>query len=81
MDIHTRLPFDALSPWYFAVRWARMTLQQRLDEYKTNGWDWFNDYDLQTLERLESLESFLQVTWNDTVSGFVQTAKEPVSHE
>ena len=81
MDIHTRLPFDALSPWYFAVRWARMTLQQRLDEYKTNGWDWFNDYDLQTLERLESLECFLQVTWNDTVSGFVQTPKEPVSHE
>lgn len=81
MDIHTRLPFDALSPWYFAVRWARMSLQQKLDDYKSQGWEWTTDYDLQVLERLESLESFLQVTWDDTVSDFGQTSAEVVSHE
>jgi hypothetical protein len=80
MDIRTRLPFNELSPWYFAVRWARMSLQQKVHDIKAQGLDHILDYDFQTLERLESLEAFLQVTWDDAIHNCVQTPAEVESN-
>lgn len=81
MNVQTQLPFEDLSPWYFAVRWARLTLQQKVHDYKTQGFTFNVDYDFQVLERLESLEEFLQYAWDETLGNAVQTPVETVSND
>lgn len=81
MNVQTQIPFNELSPWYFAVRWARMSLQQKVHDYKTNGFTFNMEYDFQVLERLESLEEFLQYTWDETVGNSTRTSVEVLSHE
>ena len=57
------VPTDQLGSWHFAVRWARMVLQQRIDTSKEFGLP--TPYDELMLSRVESLESYLLATHDE----------------
>lgn len=65
-----------LSPWYYAVSWARMTLQQRILELREMGLT--TNYDNYQLERLLTLEQFLKMSWDEWMDSFEasKTAQE-----
>ena len=58
----TELPNEKLSPWYFAVKYATMVLQQRIELGKEKDWD--TSYDQYTLEKMQDLEQFLKMSWD-----------------
>ena len=61
-------PFQAkvdnsdLSPWYYAVGWAKHTLQLQITRY--NGLGLNTSYEEKQLERLIELEQFLKMSWD-----------------
>jgi hypothetical protein len=65
-----------LSPWYFAVSWARIQLEQKIEQFK--GWGFTTSYDEAQLERLLDLEQFLKMTWDERMEAITaaQTAQE-----
>jgi len=65
MDDPLQIHFDRskLSPWYFAVSWARFMLEQKIRQYK--DWGFSTSYDESQLERLLDLEQFLKMTWDE----------------
>jgi len=65
-----------LSPWYFAVSWARIQLEQKIEQFK--GWGFTTSYDETQLERLLDLEQFLKMTWDERMEALTaaQTAQE-----
>ena len=61
-------PFQAkvdnsdLSPWYYAVGWAKHTLQLQITRYQRFGLN--TSYHEKQLERLVELEQFLKMSWD-----------------
>jgi hypothetical protein len=63
MNTHTPVDNFKLSPWYFAVSWARRILQDKIVQHEKNG---FNPvYDIHQLEQLDDLEQFLKMSWDE----------------
>jgi len=75
-------PFQAkvdnsdLSPWYYAVGWAKHTLQLQITRY--NGLGLNTSYEEKQLERLIELEQFLKMSWDQWMDSLLpsETAKE-----
>ena len=75
-------PFEAkvnnsdLSPWYYAVGWAKHTLQLQITRY--NGLGLNTSYEEKQLERLVELEQFLKMSWDQWMESLLssETAKE-----
>jgi hypothetical protein len=65
-----------LSPWYFAVSWARMQLEQKIEQF--TDWGFSTSYDEVQLERLLDLEQFLKMTWDERMDALTagQAAQE-----
>lgn len=76
MAIHTNLPTDRLSTWYFAVRWGKYHVEQSIERAKEAGFS--SSYDEHQLAHLEDLEQFLKMTWDDWMEDLLpnQTEKE-----
>ena len=61
-------PFEAkvsntdLSPWYYAVGYARHSLQMQVIRYRELGLK--TNYEEKQLERLVELEQFLKMSWD-----------------
>jgi len=60
--LHTQIENTKLSPWYFAVNWGILTLQQKIAEMEARGQDPI--YDIKQLEKLQDLEQFLKMSWD-----------------
>lgn len=54
---------DKLSTWYFSVSWARIHLEQKIQQFQ--DWGFSTSYDEIQLERLLDLEQFLKMTWDE----------------
>ena len=67
------LRFDRanLCPWYFAVGWARLRVQQSVRQAKEYGWN--NNYEEIQLQRLIELEQFIKMTWDQVLDGDLPT--------
>lgn len=75
MNTHTQVDNFKLSPWYFAVSWARRILQDKIVQHEKNG---FNPvYDIHQLEQLDDLEQFLKMSWDEWMQSITpeQTVK------
>ena len=61
-------PFQAtvdnkdLSPWYYAVGWARHSLKLQIVRYQGLGLN--TSYEEKQLEKLIELEQFLKMSWD-----------------
>ena len=67
------LRFDRanLCPWYFAVGWARLRVQQSVRQAQEYGWN--NNYEEIQLQRLIELEQFIKMTWDQVLDGDLPT--------
>lgn len=72
------VPTENLSSWYFAVRWARFTLEQQAQSRRDNGL--YADYLDHTIEQLLNMEVFLQVSWDAWMDSLQQTSPEVCRH-
>ena len=61
-QFHTPIENTKLSPWFFAVNWAIITLQQKISDYEARGLNPI--YDINQLEKLQDLEQFLKMSWD-----------------
>jgi hypothetical protein len=59
MDLNTTIPAEQLNNWFFAVRWGRMAVQERIEQQAKYGWS--TQYDDDVVSRLESLEYYLEI--------------------
>lgn len=73
MDIHTTIPSEQLNNWFFAVRWGRMAVQERIEQQAKYGWS--TQYDDDVVSRLEYLESYLEIEHQK----FVKALRLPVA--
>ena len=66
-----------LSRWYYAVRWSKEVLQQKIARLETEGY-LDPSFDIARLEELEDLEQFLKMSWDQWMDSFAteQTAVE-----
>ena len=66
-----------LSRWYYAVRWSKEVLQQKIARLETEGY-LDASFDIARLEELEDLEQFLKMSWDQWMDSFAtdQTAVE-----
>jgi hypothetical protein len=73
---HTEIENTKLSPWYFAVHWSSMLLQQKIADMEAAGGD--PVYDIHQLENLQELEMFLKMSWDQWLDNLQarQTALE-----
>jgi hypothetical protein len=73
---HTQLENTKLSPWYFAVHWAGIHLQERIVDSERLGVD--PTYDMLQLQQLQDLEQFLKMSWDQWMDAIEarQTALE-----
>lgn len=62
MATHTSLPNEKLNPWYFAVRWASMCLQDKIRRSKELGYS--TQYDEYHVQHLEDMEQFFKMSWD-----------------
>jgi len=60
--LHTKVENTKLSPWFFAVNWGIITLQQKIAEQEMRGLN--PVYDIHQLENLQDLEQFLKMSWD-----------------
>jgi hypothetical protein len=73
-------PFQAkvdnsdLSPWYYAVGWAKHTLQLQITRY--NGLGLNTSYEEKQLERLVELEQFLKMSWDQWMESLLPRETE-----
>ena len=73
-------PFQAkvdnndLSPWYYAVSWARHSLQSQINRYHEIGLN--TAYDEKQLERLVELEQFLKMSWDQWMDSLLPRETE-----
>lgn len=73
---HSKIENIKLSPWYFAVHWAGIHLQERIVDSESLGVD--PTYDMLQLKQLQDLEQFLKMSWDAWMDGIEarQTATE-----
>ena len=69
-NFRTGIPTEFLSSWYYAVRWSRLALEERIQTSKNYGLA--TDYDELVLSRVESLESYLQATFDEYMDWLAQ---------
>lgn len=62
MTTHIDLPVEKLTPWYFAVGWAKQVMIQNIVRVKALGMS--TEYDERHLEQLEDMEQFLKMSWD-----------------
>jgi len=62
ISTHTSVDNHKLSPWYFAVHWAIMVLQQKIAAAEAAGFD--AAYDVRQLLILQDMEMFLKLSWD-----------------
>ena len=74
--LHSKIKNIKLSPWYFAVHWAGIHLQERIVDSERLGID--PTYDMLQLQQLQDLEQFLKMSWDAWMDGIEarQTARE-----
>ena len=60
--LYTKVENTKLSPWYFGVNWAIITLQQKIALSEERGFD--TAYDVRQLQLLQDLEQFLKMSWD-----------------
>ena len=72
----TKVDNSKLSPWYFAVHWAGIHLQEKIVDSERLGVD--PTYDMLQLKQLQDLEQFLKMSWDQWMDGIEarQTATE-----
>lgn len=75
MNTHTPVDNFKLSPWYYAVSWARRVLQDKIR--KCEELDFNPVYDIYQLEQLDDLEQFLKMSWDEWMQSITpeQTVK------
>ena len=61
-QFHTSVENTKLSPWFFAVNWGIITLQQKIADMEAMGLNPL--YDIKQLENLQDLEQFLKMSWD-----------------
>ena len=61
-QFHTQVKNTKLSPWFFAVNWGILTLQQKIADMEALGMN--PVYDINQLEQLQDLEQFLKMSWD-----------------
>ena len=61
-QFHTPVENTKLSPWFFAVNWGILTLQQKIADMEAMGMNPI--YDIAQLEKLQDLEQFLKMSWD-----------------
>ena len=73
-------PFEAkvdntnLSPWYYAVGWAKHSLQNQINRCAELGLN--TSYDEKQLERLVELEQFLKMSWDEWMDSLLPSKTE-----
>jgi hypothetical protein len=77
MEPKAVVPTEKLSPWFFAVRWARLSLEQQTALQREQGWN--TVYSDMCIEQLTSLEAFLNVSWDAYMESLHQTPMEVLS--
>ena len=60
--LHSKIENIKLSPWYFAVHWSSIQLQEKITEMEKLGVD--PTYDIRQLQQLQDLEQFLSMSWD-----------------
>jgi len=76
MELKITLPTDKLTQWHYAVNWARLVLQEKVQRFAELDVD--ASYDREKLEQLEDLDMFLVMSWDshmDQICNVVQEAK------
>ena len=63
-----------LSPWYYAVSWARHSLQSQINRYAELGLD--TAYDEKQLKKLLDLEQFLKMSWDQWMESLLPRETE-----
>ena len=61
-QFHTQVKNTKLSPWFLAVNWGILTLQQKIADMEAMGMN--PVYDINQLEQLQDLEQFLKMSWD-----------------
>lgn len=74
MKTTLEFPTEKLTMWHYAVSWSKILLQQKIERMQENNIPC--KYDQEQLERLEDLDMFLQMTWNEFMDSLCQTAQE-----
>lgn len=74
--LHTKVENTKLSPWFFAVNWGILTLQQKITDMEALGMNPL--YDIRQLEKLQDLEQFLKMSWDQWLDRYetAETAQE-----
>lgn len=62
MTTHIDLPVEKLTPWYFAIGWAKQVMIYSIERTKAHGMS--TEYDERHLRQLEDMEQFLQMSWD-----------------
>ena len=62
MATQTSVPNEKLSPWYFAVRYSILRMEQAIKYSQELGLS--TTYDEHQLEQLRDLEQFLKMSWD-----------------
>lgn len=62
MTTHANLPVEKLSPWYFAIGWARQIMIQNIERVQALGLS--TTYDENHLKQLDDMEQFLKMSWD-----------------
>lgn len=76
-SLHTKLDNSKLSEYYFAVRWAITSVQERIA--KTEQYGLNAGYDRHQLERLEDMEQWLKMSWDTWMDNLTSHRVEEVS--
>jgi hypothetical protein len=62
MATHTSVPNEKLSPWYFAVHYSILRMEEAIKYTQELGLS--AKYDEHQLEQLRDLEQFLKMSWD-----------------
>lgn len=82
MAIRTELPPEKLSPWYFAIGWARQVMIHQMQRAQAIGLS--TAYDERHLAQLDDMEQFLKMSWDvwmDSIEKDCAHSGLEVSHE
>jgi len=69
-DFRTSIPTELMGSWYYALRWSRMALEERIRTHK--GYELSTSYDELMLSHVESLESYLKATYDEYMDWLAQ---------
>jgi hypothetical protein len=78
MTHQTILPPENLSTWYFAIRWARFSLENQTAQAEREGFS--TDYNNEVIRQLLTIEDTLQADWDAYMESITQNQPEVASH-